>query len=314
MSVFNGEAFLRESVDSVLTQTYRDFEFIVIDDGSSDETSGILQSYEDPRLNVIRQENRGLTAALNHGIRLAKGRYIARQDADDTSHPQRIEDQVRFLESHPEIALVGCWATLIDDEGDTIGAHRYPIDPGDIGENLPCKNQFIHGSLLMRTMILQEIGGYREQFYYAQDHDLVLRMIEKHRLANLPKELYSLRHWRGKISIARSTEQLAYSRLAKDLAAERRTGRPDAIDKGVAIENLLVRDFEPSELHYEHLVLFHCLRHGNMPKARKIVRSLIKHDPFNLKGYLQFLLTLLGRSLTPRLLRHWDRYRPPQTS
>jgi len=114
MSVFNGERYLREAIDSILQQTFVDFEFIIIDDGSTDSSASIMSSYADRRIRVIRQKNRGLSAALNVGLKAAEGRYIARMDADDVSLPHRFGRQYLFLETHPQCVAVGSNAIIID--------------------------------------------------------------------------------------------------------------------------------------------------------------------------------------------------------
>ncbi|MHA1713815.1 MAG: glycosyltransferase, partial [Candidatus Ranarchaeia archaeon] len=124
MSVYNAEKHVKKAIDSILSQTFRDFEFIIINDGSTDRTSEILKSYADPRLIVVNQANRGVTQSLNKAIGMARGQYIARMDADDISLPQRLEMQVEFLEEHPEVGLVGTSVITIDEEGKTIKESR----------------------------------------------------------------------------------------------------------------------------------------------------------------------------------------------
>lgn len=123
MSVYNGERYLGEAVESIFNQTFSDFEFIIINDGSTDRTPEILTEIDDPRAKVINQPNRGLTASLNRAIRLAKGEYIARMDADDISEPTRLERQVEVLDRDPDVVLVACWYEVIDEKGNFL-AHR----------------------------------------------------------------------------------------------------------------------------------------------------------------------------------------------
>src|SRR3989337_2996755 len=122
MSVYNGERHLRESVDSILNQTFQDFEFIIINDGSKDQSKYILESYKDERIKLIHNKNMGLTKSLNIGISIAKGKYIARQDADDISEPERLKTQYDFMEANPGLGLIGSQFEVIKENGEIAGS------------------------------------------------------------------------------------------------------------------------------------------------------------------------------------------------
>ncbi len=200
MSVYNGERYLRQAIDSILTQTYEDFEFIIINDGSTDSTVEILRSYTDPRLRIIEQENIGLTRSLNRGVALAKGKYIARMDADDLSMPERFARQVAFLDAHPEIGMVGT-SGLIQNETRGVG-WEYPVHilDEDIRHNLIKGNQFVHTSVMLRKVVLQSLGGYDETYPYIQDYELWVRLAALTRLANLPDVLVIHREHKDTVS------------------------------------------------------------------------------------------------------------------
>lgn len=132
MSVYNGEKYLPETIDSILNQTFKDFEFIIINDGSTDKTAKILTSYDDPRIRIFNQENMGLTKSLNRAISLAKGEYIARMDADDISYPERLKKQVDYLNKNPDIGLVGSKYIRIDKRGRKIDEINVPIGTDNI--------------------------------------------------------------------------------------------------------------------------------------------------------------------------------------
>ena len=136
MSVYNGEKYLHAAVDSILKQTFKDFEFIIINDGSIDRSREILESYQDERIVLIHQENKGLTRALNKGLSLAKGEFIARMDADDSCKPERLEKQVAFLRENPGIVLLGSNCFNIDGDGDIIGQIDLPTGGVQIKWNL----------------------------------------------------------------------------------------------------------------------------------------------------------------------------------
>ncbi|MCB0255200.1 MAG: glycosyltransferase [Anaerolineae bacterium] len=194
MSVYNGARYLREAVDSILSQTLGDFEFIIVDDGSTDETQGILDSYTDPRVVRLRNEtNIGLTRSLNKGLAVACGEYVARQDADDISLPVRLEKQVAFLDAKPNIGLVGTAYREVYDDGRPDRPMSVPLTLDEIREQLLYHHCFCHGSVMARRTALTAVGGYDERFAVAQDRDLWLRLADHFDLANLADELYSLR-------------------------------------------------------------------------------------------------------------------------
>lgn len=165
MSVFNGEKYLREAIDSILTQTFSDFEFLIINDASTDRSREIILSYLDPRIRLIdNEENIGLTRSLNKGIDLAKGKYIARMDADDVSMPERLEKQVRFMEENPDIAVLGSWAYGIDGTGRINAEFRTPICEEIIFKDLFFSNPLIHGSVMFDKKFVKNIGSYNPSF------------------------------------------------------------------------------------------------------------------------------------------------------
>jgi glycosyltransferase involved in cell wall biosynthesis len=193
MSVHNGARYLQQAIDSILAQTFTDFEFIIVDDGSTDETSTILDGYSDSRIVRLHNSvNRGLTKSLNRGLKVAKGQYIARQDADDTSLPPRLARQVEFLDVHPQIDLVGTAYVRVYDNGKNQLA-KMPLEHREIRDQLFYQHSFCHGSVMVRRIALEAVDGYDESFIVAQDHDLWLRLTEWGTLANLPDPLYYLR-------------------------------------------------------------------------------------------------------------------------
>ena len=224
MSAYNGERYLREAVDSILSQSCTDFELIVVDDGSTDGTSAILTSYSDPRLRVIRHDNQGLTRSLNLAIAQARGEYVARQDADDRSLPERLAIQADFLDAHPDIALVGSAVKVISSAGAELATFRHPTEPAEIAATLRTYNCFWHGSIMFRRDSFLELGGYDERFVTAQDYDMWLRFSERHPLANLPAPLYAYRFTVESVTVKRMVSQHRLAVLARRFAEERSAG------------------------------------------------------------------------------------------
>ena len=216
MSVYNGERYLREAVESILDQTFTDFEFIVVDDGSTDSTWSILSDYaaRDARIVLIRNPvNIGLTRSLNKGLALAQGEYIARQDADDVSLPRRLERQLSYLEQHREVGGLGTWAEIIDEENTAVRTIRTPTEHAEICAQLLLWNPLIHTSLCARRSSIDVIGGYNAEIPYAQDYDLWWRLSRVQRLACLPQVLVKKRERTpGSITDRHQAEQAACAR------------------------------------------------------------------------------------------------------
>jgi len=197
MPAFNAERFIDEAIRSILSQTFRDFEFLIIDDGSSDRTPAILAEYarKDPRIRVLRNEqNAGIVVSLNRGLAEARGRYVARQDADDTSFPNRIERQVAFLDEHPGVVAVTSEVLEIDAEGRTLRASRRRGDAVSVAWRLLFHNYFYpHSAVTFRLAPVRELGGYREAFRHCEDYDLWTRLAEVGDLVILPDTLLRYR-------------------------------------------------------------------------------------------------------------------------
>ncbi len=181
MSVYNAEKYLNEAIDSILGQTYSSFEFIIIDDGSSDGSADIIQHYADKDSRIVFLKNMvniGLPKSLNKGIHMAKGLYIARQDADDRSTPDRFENQLYYALKHEDIDIIGSNAYIIDVNGDMVCENRSFSDIKDHKQALlDRKAIFYHGSALIKKSTLIEVGLYDNRFYYSQDGELWLRFL-----------------------------------------------------------------------------------------------------------------------------------------
>jgi len=210
MPVYNGEKYLREAIESVLGQTFRDFEFIVIDDGSTNGTGGMLAHYQkmDRRIRVIcNPQNEGQPAALNKGCHLAKGKYIARMDADDVSLPERLERQIEHIEVHREIGVLGTWSEIIDKKGARGESVRMPTRPALIGWSLIFGNCVTAPSVMMRRDLVERLGFFRTEPRDAEDYDLWARAVSVTRIANLPHILLQYRSHEESVSSRHSQSQ-----------------------------------------------------------------------------------------------------------
>ena len=195
MAVYNAERFVAEAIASVLAQTFRDFELLVIDDGSSDGTADIVARFADPRIRCVPAGGRlGLPGALNLGMQHASGELVARHDHDDLSHPQRLEKQVAYLAAHPGVALLGTRAWLIDEQGKRLGSLDRPVDEVSIRWYHLLDNPFVHSSVMFRrSVVWEELGGYDAALPSSEDYELWSRVLERHTVANLPERLLHYR-------------------------------------------------------------------------------------------------------------------------
>jgi glycosyltransferase involved in cell wall biosynthesis len=216
MSVYNtlGE-FLSESVESILNQTFRDFEFIIIDDCSTNNNIVfLLRNYAKQDTRIILHKNKGnlgLTRSLNIGIGLSQGEYIARQDSDDISYPQRIEKQVEFYNANSAYGLLGTWGNIIDDKTDILGVYRPLTDASRIKKDVLISNHFLHTSVMFPRRIINTVGTYDESIMYAQDYDYWIRISACHLVANIPEILVAKRVTSEAISTQRERLQEMYS-------------------------------------------------------------------------------------------------------
>jgi len=192
MPVYNGEKYLNEAIDSILNQTFTDFEFIIINDGSTDQTEEIILSYDDSRICYVKNEkNLQIVKTLNKGISLANGKYIARMDADDISMPERFERQVEFMENHSDIGVCGTWMQTI---GDLNGVWKMPVTHEDIIVKMLFHSCLMHPTVFIRMQVLSLNNMlYDEAFSGTEDYDLWLRLSQVTKFSNIPKILLSYR-------------------------------------------------------------------------------------------------------------------------
>jgi glycosyltransferase involved in cell wall biosynthesis len=193
MPVYNAERYVAQAVESILGQTFGDFEFLIIDDGSTDGSRRILEGYaaRDARIRLASRPNTGYLVALNEMLAIARGEFLARMDADDIAMPERFVRQVEYLRSHPEVLALGTRILVVDPEGDPLEEQCWlqtheEIDQCHLGVHPTRCYGISHPSVMTRTETLRRVGGYRAEYYPAEDVDLWSRLAEIGRLANLP--------------------------------------------------------------------------------------------------------------------------------
>lgn len=207
MAVFNGEAYIAESIKSVIAQSFTDFELLIVNDGSTDRTSEIIAQFNDPRIRVLQNEsNKGLTYTRNYGAGQAKSKYFAILDSDDIAMPNRLEIQFNFMSTHPDICLCGGQSILIDQKGNQTGNMSVISGYEDMASELIFQNIFINSTLMIRRDALLEAGGYRD-LAPAEDYDLSFRISLKYQIANLDEVLVAYRIHDNNISSRQAEKQ-----------------------------------------------------------------------------------------------------------
>ncbi|CVK19931.1 glycosyltransferase family 2 protein [Sporomusa sphaeroides] len=216
MSVYNGEQYLREAIESILKQSYKNFELLIINDASTDTSRSIIQSYSDPRIRLIDNEvNLGLTVSLNKGIALSQGEYIARMDSDDISLDERLEKQVQFMKEHSDIGVCGSW---VETFGVRHEIWQYPIEHNEITSRLLFYNSLAHSTVIFRRNLLCKLGlCYNEEYRYSQDYELWIRCSGVVRLANIPEPLVKYRLSENQIGRKHNDAQIHFADRARKL-------------------------------------------------------------------------------------------------
>lgn len=310
MGVYNNADTLSAALDSILSQEGVELEFVVIDDGSTDGSASILDeaAKTDPRLRVVHKKNEGLTRALIDGCALATAPWIARQDADDVSLPGRLRAQLERAQQPDAPDLVACGAVWQSPEGATLFdaippladdvARRQILKQGET----PCP----HGAILMRTDSYRLAGGYREQFYLAQDLDLITRLSERGRIAIVPQIFYGFRFSPGSISGRYGKRQAEYRRLARKSHAARMKGKSEQkwLREAQALSDRLHSRPMRKPSNFGGLYFIGCCLRRRAPDlARSYLAQAWQRRPWSLPAFLRWLEIVVGRALGDRAAR-----------
>jgi glycosyltransferase involved in cell wall biosynthesis len=230
MSVYNNAPYLSHAIESIVAQTFADFEFLIINDGSTDESGAIIDRFaaSDSRIVPIHQPNAGLIVSLNHMVEIARAPLIARMDGDDIALPERFERQVAFLDANPGIGVLGTGCTVIEENGRP-STHRFEnvTTTEAILDDLQNGPPLCHPSVMMRRDAVRSVGGYHRAYTHCEDYDLWLRLSEHVRMANLPDRLLLYRHSATQVSNRHAYIQKIGAAVAWQAHLERLAGRPD---------------------------------------------------------------------------------------
>jgi glycosyltransferase involved in cell wall biosynthesis len=291
MPAYNAERYVAETVESILNQTLRDFEFLIIDDGSTDRTPEILADYagRDERIRLVRRENRGLVTTLNELIGLARGTLLARMDADDIAMPQRFERQVAFLEAHPEVVAVGSRNISIDPDGEDL-FEMCTEETHEAIDNAHMRGiggALCHPTAMMRADTVRSIGGYRTEFRLSEDIDFWLRLAEVGRLYNIQEILLRYRQHFSSRGYVHQSAQAAFVRRAVQDACRRR-GLPV-----VATEDRPPQSLR-GEAEHHRIWAWWALGAGHVLTARKHAFHSLGLRPFSFDSWRVVACSLRG--------------------
>lgn len=295
MSVHNEEKYVKDAVDSILNQTFTEFEFIIIDDGSTDKTAEILKGYTDNRLRLIVQENLGLTRALNKGLKVARGVYVARMDGDDIAHPERLDREAKYLDAHTNVGIVGTFIRQVDENGRYLKQCRYETESEKIKKKLWVDCPFCHPTVMFRKSCIEKVGCYREKIGPAEDYDLWFRISEICDVANIAEPLHKYRIDPHGVSISRRFDQIRSTLLVRRLAKERREYGKDSLEVlsdeelKVALEKLLLRnrrnERRVASSNYAYLAeVSYCT--GNYKDSLRWLIESFRAQAFNRRGLI----------------------------
>lgn len=303
IAAYNGAAVLGRTLSSVCAALPPRAEVIVVDDGSTDDTSQRVAAFGDGRVRLLRQANQGPAVAANTGLAQAQGRLIARLDCGDLCHPQRLHMQQEHLRRHPEQVLVGCRVRRLDATGRVLGESEVVRGAERIRRGLMRMNLFQHSAVMMRREVLEAVGRYRPFFRFSLDLDLFLRLSERGPMDNLPQTLSEWVMEPDSISFKYRSAQAEFARLSRLSAAARRAGQPDPLDEGRLVPPPLVASPEAERQAAYHWECARALLMGDHTReARAELELALAHglDPAQGKALERF-------SHLPRWLRQASR-------
>ncbi len=288
MPVYNGMKYLAEAVESIRAQTFRDFEFIIVDDGSTDRSLQMLQRFakDDARIRILSRPNTGIVGALNDGLAVARGQYIARMDSDDIALPERFALQLRYMQAHPELVAIGSSVLMADPSGRALKDFTACTDSQKLRSNIVEIKDIglIHPTLMARRDVLERVGGYRQQYNLVEDFDLFFRLLDEGELGNVPEVLLIYRQHQA--STNSKKHQIQRELMLQCLAEHRQRWSLPALESPLAPAQVAAPGAQNSmwalwaiEGGHPATALRHaliaCFRSGLAPHARKCLNYVL---------------------------------------
>ncbi len=288
MTVWNREACIREAIDGILNQSHSNLELLILDDGSTDGTAEIVQSYDDDRIRLIRREHRGRSASLNEAVRIAEGAFLAIADSDDISVPERLSLELEYLLQHTDVGVVSSWISEFGAPDTQVRERRYPSADIDIRKLMPVQCAVCFGAAMIRSELFDQTDVFDISLHAAIDYDFLMKILHRSKFRNLERVLVHVRTSPDSISSIYSREQ-SETTLLKSLRYlnDQLSGENDS-------ETTLQLKFQLARAHYYH---------GSMRDARRELLSLLKQQPFSIAYWRYLAGTLVGDALMSQLRR-----------
>ncbi|NCD69046.1 glycosyltransferase family 2 protein [Mucilaginibacter agri] len=301
MPAYNAGLYIAEAIRSVLEQTFTDFELLIINDGSTDNTIEVVNSFADNRIRLVNQKNEGVAGALNTGLRLSKAQFIARFDADDICYPTRLEVQHDFMQARPQYHIIGSDTDYVDKEGNHIFHFKAPVIPKQGVDQLSYQTcPFIHSSVFYRKASILEQGGYNIYAHTFEDHLLWLKVLKQYPGYNLPQRLIKVRLNPESVTIDEKWCHPRFLEIKSDALRKGDIG-PEAYRELVSIRSEQLNNNINHEAYYGLLAKKFLWNNHNPQKARYNLFKLLAINKLHFKSYLLLLLTLLPAGVVHRL-------------
>ena len=303
LPAYNAGLYLREAIDSILAQTYTDFEFLIINDGSKDDTKEIIDSYNDPRINATHQENKGLITTLNEGIVAASGDIIARMDADDVCLPNRLQLQMDYLDKHPDYVLVGSEAEIMDKDGN----YLMPLIPighshEEIVDKIDTKVPFIHPCVTFRKDAIIQAGLYPKNALDFEDHLLWKKLLSVGKVCNLPVNLLKVRFNPESATIDERWRGQDFLDIRRRSVVNGFINEEDAAQLKKIIKSQDLSHYKQAS-YYAMVAKKYLWDNPNSSLARQNLMKAIEHYPGNAMSYILFLFPFFPAFIRKRLYK-----------
>jgi glycosyltransferase involved in cell wall biosynthesis len=302
MPVYNAENYLREAMDSILNQTFRDFEFVIVNDGSTDHSEEIIRSYRDERIRLVNRPNGGVSAALNTGLQEARGKFIARFDADDICTPERLHEQYEFMTRNPEYVLIGSDADYISKTGEYIFTYNSPgYTDEEIREKIFERNPFIHSVVFYPKAVINRCGGYDPRAHTFEDHLLWVKVIAFGKVCNFRKSYIKVRLSPESVT----TDERLWGRKFLELRRQILMSNTPVSDEQEARLLAVIKSSKVATVKgagYHLFVAKKLLWNNHRPaEARKHLVSSMKIKPLLPANYFLYFLSFLPEAFIYRL-------------
>lgn len=306
MPAFNAEDYISEAISSVLNQTFKDFEFLIINDGSNDLTETIIKSFKDERIRYISQSNCGVSATLNHGLQLAKGKYIARMDADDICFPDRLEFQYTFMQKHPDYVLIGSDVKYIDMNGEFLYVYRnIGHSDEEIRNRIENYCPFIHSTVFYIKEIALELGGYDLKAHTFEDYHLWIKFINKGKVRNFKRELLTVRLNPQSVTIDENHRGKRFKELKNKILFADQTISEQEEDE--LKEILKLQGSMSYKLFSYHTLLAkkYLWNNFNPEKSRMHILKALHLNKTKLTGYILYLFSFFPKTVIDIIYKKW---------